>query len=221
MKLSSRLWMCGKVALQLLGVNVQIVRGLWKIGKMPQPCVSIFGGSRNFDHEDYYRDMASRAAHLLIHNDISVITGGGPGIMEAANCGAHPTPDGVQRTLKVTISGLDHEEAPNPCAGEVVTVSDFFARKWLLIDYSIGFIIFPGGIGTLDELSDLMNLMDTGKIKRRTVVLVGVDYWKPYKAFYDQAKAQNFLSKRAVDPIITDDIEYAVKLIAIHCDECR
>lgn len=222
MKLSKRLSMCFKVAWQLLGVNFQIVKGLWKIGKLARPCVSIFGGSRNFEHEDYYRDMASHAAHLLIHSDISVLTGGGPGIMEAANCGAHATPDGVQRTLKVIITGLESEDMPNPCPGESVTVTDFFARKWLLIDYSIGFIIFPGGLGTLDELSDLMNLMQTGKIKRRTVVLIGSEFWKPYKAFFDQAKEQNFLSKtHLVEPVITDDIEYAVKLIAIHCEECR
>ncbi len=213
--------MCFKVSIQLLGINFQIIRGLWKIGKLPRPCVSIFGGSRNFEHEDYYRDLASHAAHLLVHNDISIITGGGPGIMEAANCGAHATPDNIQRTLKVVITGLAHDEAPNPCPGEIIAVSDFFARKWLLIDYSIGFIIFPGGIGTLDELSDLMNLMDTGKIKPRTVVLIGTEYWKPYKAFYDQAKAQNFLSKKSINPIITDDIEYAVKLIVTHCEECR
>lgn len=213
--------MCFKVAMQLLKVNVQIINGLWKIGKLTQPCVSIFGGSRNFHHEDYYRDVAARAAHLLSHNDISVLTGGGPGIMEGANCGAHELPNGIKRTLKIVITGLEHEDMPNPCPGESVTVDNFFARKWLLIDYSMAFIIFPGGLGTMDELSDLMNLMQTGKIKKRTVVLIGTEYWRHYKAFFEQAREQSFLSRTVIEPVITDDIEYAVKLITLHCQECR
>jgi hypothetical protein len=221
MKISARLWMCTKVAVQLLGVNFQIVRGLWKIGKLPRPCVSIFGGSRNFEREQYYHKLAAQAAELLIKNHISVLTGGGPGIMEAANCGAHATPHALYRTLKIVINGLPFDEKPNLCPGESVYVTDFFARKWLLIDYSIGFIVFPGGLGTLDELSDLMNLMQTGKLKRRTVVLIGVDYWSPYKKFFDRAEKQNFLETTTTLPIITDDIEYAVRLVATHCDECR
>ena len=78
------MWMCIKVATQLLGINFQIVRGLWLIGALPRPCVSIFGGSRNFQNDEYYKKLASRAAELLVRHNISVLTGGGPGIMEAA-----------------------------------------------------------------------------------------------------------------------------------------
>ncbi len=221
MKLSARLWMSVKVVGHLLNVTVQITRGLWKISKMSQPCVSIFGGSRNFARDDYYREQARQVAHTLIFNRISVITGGGPGIMEAANCGAHATANGVNRTVKVAISGLPHQEKPNMCGGEMITVDDFFVRKWLLMDYSVAFLVFPGGLGTLDELSDLMNLMQSGKLKRRTVVLIGVEYWKPYKTFFDQAKEQNFLDLKTPAPLITDDIEQAVDAIISHCEECR
>lgn len=215
MKFFARLWMCIKVSWQLLRVNWQITRGLWKIGKLSRPCVTIFGGSRNFEREDYYRNQASQAARQLVHNGITVITGGGPGIMEAANCGAQAI-DGLDRTVKVVITGLPEYETVNRCPGEIVVVDNFFARKWLLIDYSVGFIIFPGGLGTLDELSDLMNLMQTGKIKRRAVILIGTEYWKPYQAFFEQAKREDFLDKATPDLVITDDISQAVKVVMIH-----
>lgn len=220
MKIFDRMWMCIKVATQLLGINFQIVRGLWLISALPRPCVSIFGGSKNFQNDEYYKKLASRAAELLVRHNISVLTGGGPGIMEAANCGAHATQRTIQRTLKIVIEGLPFDEKPNTCPGESVYVTNFIARKWLLIDYSVGFIIFPGGLGTMDEISDLMNLMQTGKIKRRTVVLIGVDYWAPYKTFFDQAKTEKFLSEYPPGVVVTDDIEHAVQLVIAHCDTC-
>lgn len=221
MKLFARIWLCIKVTARLLDINFQILHGLWKISKLPRPCVSIFGGSRHFEREQYYHDQAEKAASLLVRNNISVITGGGPGVMEAANCGAHVTPTHQDRTIKIIITDLGFDEEPNKCPGEEVRVSDFFARKWLLIDYSIGYIIFPGGLGTLDELSDLMNLMHTGKLKPRTVVLIGVEYWKPYKEFFTQAREQNFINQNASDLLITDDIEEAVNMIIQHCETCR
>lgn len=221
MKLSARLWMCMKVATQHLRINFEIVRGLWKISKLPRPCVTIFGGSRHFEREEYYCKKAALAAQLLVRDNISVITGGGPGIMEAANCGAHATPTHSYLTVKIIITGLGFGEEQNKCPGDVVTVSNFIARKWLLIDYSVGYIVFPGGLGTLDELSDLMNLMHTGKLKPRSVVLIGTEYWKPYKTFFEQAKKENFINQNIPEPIITDDIEYAVKLVTQHCESCR
>lgn len=212
--------MCLRVTFKLLGITIQTVKGLWMISRLPRPCASIFGGGRKFEHEKYYHDLAAHAAKLLINNNISVLTGGGSGIMEAANCGAHASKRFLDRTIKIVIEGLFSDEVANTCPGESIFVSDFFARKWLLIDYSIGFIIFPGGLGTLDELSNLMNLMQSGKLKRRTVVLIGTDYWVPYRNFYERAKKEHFLRDCAPEPIITDDVEYAVKLIVDHCDEC-
>ncbi len=214
MKIFSRIKMCVSVTGRLMGMSFQIVRGLWVITKLPRPCVSIFGGAqREGAQEKRYYALAEQAAALLVEHKFSVLTGGGPGIMEAANCGAHATQHHAERTLKVIMRGLPLNELPNKCVGEAIYVDDFLARKWLLIDYSVAFIIFPGGLGTLDELSDLMNLMHTGKIKRRTVILIGVDYWKPYKDFFVQAKAQQFVLKDVPDPVLMDNVEAAVALI--------
>ncbi len=205
--------MCLKVSLKLFDINRQIVCGLWKIGRIAQPCVSIFGGSRHVIPGSYYYEKAAQAAKMLVEGDISVITGGGPGIMEAANCGAHTAGHDGDRTIKVIISGLSNGQKPNHCPGKSVIASDFFARKWLLIDYSIGFIVFPGGLGTMDELSELLNLIQAKKIKPRIVVLIGVHYWKAYQEFYEEAYADHLLANETQSPVITDDIEYAVNLI--------
>jgi len=152
-----------------------------------------------------------------------VLTGGGPGIMEAANCGAMPKDKPVKpaTTMGIGIKGMLHEEGINVCAGEYIALDYFFSRKWLLINYSIGFIVFPGGFGTFDELSDLLNLLQTGKRFSAPVILIGVEFWRPYVELLNNARKLVVLSPDNEPRIIvTDDLEHAVKVVTEHCATC-
>ncbi len=200
---------------------ISMIYGHWEISHLPQPCVSIFGGSR-LKRGSFYTKQAELAAQRLVENNISVLTGGGPGIMEAANCGAarHAT-KGVIRTMGIGVSRLPHEPI-NACAQKAFVMLDyFFARKWLLINYSIGFIVFPGGFGTLDEFAELMVSMELKLIKRCPVVMIGAEYWKPHQTWMAHALQEGLVVKEAVDLItFTDDIEYAVAIVTAHCKIC-
>jgi uncharacterized protein (TIGR00730 family) len=137
------------------------------------PMVSIFGSARiPASHAGYAatRDLAAR----LGREGFAILTGGGPSFMEAANRGAR---DAGARSLACNIR-LPHEQAANPYVDRLVTMRFFFSRKYMLISYSVAFIYLPGGFGTLDELFEVLTLMQTKKIPRRPVILVGKEYWK-------------------------------------------
>lgn len=217
-----RVRMCLRALQTLVRISFQVSRGLWRLGRLPQPCVTIFGSSREGSQFEFYKGQAAEIAHLLVHNNISVITGGGPGIMEAANCGAHVTPDGGYRTMKVAINALPTPEPENKCKGEEVAVDDFFTRKWLLYDLSIGFVVFPGGLGTLDELCDLINLIQCGRLKPRVVVLIGHEYWQPYISFLETGKKTGYIARHMrAKLMVTDDIRQALQALVEHCETCR
>ena len=135
--------------------------------------VSVFGSARiKSDHPQY--QAAKETAALLAHAGFSVITGGGPGIMEAANRGAFEA-GGVSIGCNIE---LPFEQIPNPYQTRSVTFKYFFVRKTMFVKYSCAFIIFPGGFGTLDELFESLTLIQTRKIKNFPVVLFGSDYWR-------------------------------------------
>lgn len=137
------------------------------------PMVSIFGSARiPATHEAY--DATRELAARLGREGFAILTGGGPSFMEAANRGAR---DAGARSLACNIR-LPHEQAANPYVDRLVTMRFFFSRKYMLISYSTAFVYLPGGFGTLDELFEVLTLMQTGKIPRRPVVLVGKAYWK-------------------------------------------
>jgi uncharacterized protein (TIGR00730 family) len=142
------------------------------------PMVSIFGSARiPASHAGYEatRELAAR----LGREGFAILTGGGPSLMEAANRGAH---ESGARSLACNIR-LPHEQAANPYVDRLLTMRFFFSRKYMLIAYSVAFIYLPGGFGTLDELFEVLTLMQTGKIPRRPVILVGVAYWKGLEAW--------------------------------------
>ena len=111
---------------------------------------------------------------MLVEDDISVLTGGGPGIMEAASCGAVPT-KGTGRSMGIGVKDLG--EGKNPCVQEYFILNYFFARKWLLTHYSKAFVVFPGGFGTLDELAEILTLIQTKQLARAPIILIGKEYW--------------------------------------------
>jgi uncharacterized protein (TIGR00730 family) len=144
---------------------------LTKIG----PCVSIFGSARTKPTNIYYK-LAKDIAYLLTQHGFGVITGGGPGIMEAANLGAQK---GNGKSVGINIE-LPFEQSANQFIDQdkLITFRYFFTRKTMFMRYSQGFIVMPGGFGTLDELFEAITLIQTGKIDHFPIILVGKSYWQ-------------------------------------------
>ncbi|NND66395.1 MAG: TIGR00730 family Rossman fold protein [Halioglobus sp.] len=140
--------------------------------------VSIFGSARSAPDSWEYQG-ARELARLLSAQGITVITGGGPGVMEGANLGAR---EEAGKSVGLNIE-LPHEQLANPYLDIDLDFRYFFTRKFMLIRYAIGFAIFPGGFGTIDELFELLTLVQTGKLQERPVVLVGEEYWRDLVAW--------------------------------------
>ena len=155
-------------------------------------CISIFGSARTEPDDKYYK-VAERTAALLAENGMGVITGGGPGIMEAANKGAYEA-GGVSIGCNIE---LPFEQDANPYQNISLEFHYFFVRKMMFVKYSVGYIIFPGGFGTLDELFEALTLAQTNKIEHFPIVLYDEDYWGGLAEWVDE-----FLLKRqrAISP---------------------
>ncbi len=201
--------------------GVQLAYGSYKLLQLAQPIVAIFGGKGAYESGKYAR-WAEEVGQRCVEQNMSVITGGGPGIMEAANCGAYKASRDKKRwtrwTLGIGVSGVD-VDFHNPCA-PMVTVDYFFVRKWLLTRYACGFILFPGGIGTMDEFFEVLNLTKLGKMRRVPIVLVGSSYWKDLIGWYKHAFESEFITLAPQNSfVVTDDLEQAVKIIAAFCQK--
>lgn len=159
---------------QIFKIMAEFVDGFDKMSKIG-PCVSIFGSARTPTEHPLYH-LAEDIAFKLTTEGYGVITGGGPGIMEAANKGAQRA-GGKSVGLNIE---LPHEQYANPFIDhdKLITFKYFFVRKLMFIKYAQGFIVLPGGFGTLDELFESLTLIQTGKIAKFPIVLVGVKYWK-------------------------------------------
>jgi uncharacterized protein (TIGR00730 family) len=138
------------------------------------PCVTVFGSAR-FQENDPYYALGRDVGKALARAGFTVMTGGGPGIMEAANRGAR---DAGGRSLGCNIE-LPAEQKPNPYLDKMVEFRHFYVRKVMLVKYSYAFVVMPGGFGTLDELFEVLVLIQTGKIRDFPVVLVGSEFWRP------------------------------------------
>ena len=154
-------------------VMSEMVEGFEKLAKIG-PCVSIFGSARTKPDNEYYQIAEDIAAKLVRHG-YGVITGGGPGIMEAGNKGAQ-SEDGKSVGLNIE---LPHEQGNNVFIDpdKLISFDYFFVRKVMFVKYSQGFIVMPGGFGTLDELFEAITLIQTNKIGRFPIVLVGTEFW--------------------------------------------
>ncbi|MBV8755648.1 MAG: TIGR00730 family Rossman fold protein [Deltaproteobacteria bacterium] len=156
---------------RVLRMTGEIIEGFDSLGDVTR-AVAIFGSARTPPDNPYY-EAARQTAKLLAQADYAIITGGGPGIMEAANRGAR---DGKGRSIGCNIE-LPFEQQANPYIDTLVNFRYFFVRKTMFIKYSSAFLIFPGGFGTLDEMLEALTLIQTGKISHFPVVLFGKSYW--------------------------------------------
>ncbi|MDP4281692.1 MAG: TIGR00730 family Rossman fold protein [Bacteroidota bacterium] len=159
---------------EIFKVMSEMVEGFQKLTRIG-PCVSIFGSARTVEDNKYYK-LAEEIAYLLTKSGFGIITGGGRGIMEAANKGAHFA-GGKSVGLNIA---LPFEQKPNPFidSNKLLTFDYFFVRKTMFMKYSMGFIAMPGGFGTLDELTEAITLIQTHKMVRFPIVLVCKDYWQ-------------------------------------------
>ena len=152
----------------------EFVEGFDKLSGV-QPAVTVYGSARVKPEDELYRTTED-IAWRLGREGFSIITGGGPGLMEAANKGASRA-----GTVSVGLNiQLPEEQAPNRFATKTISFNHFFTRKVMLVKYATAFVIMPGGLGTLDELTEVLTLMQTGKIKPFPVVLFGGTYWKGF-----------------------------------------
>lgn len=154
-------------------IMAELVEGFEKLGKIG-PCVTIFGSARTKSTHKYYK-LAEEVAYLLTKKGFGIISGGGPGIMEAANKGAH---FGGGKSVGLNID-LPFEQYSNPFIDpdKLITFDYFFVRKVMFMKYSQGYIVIPGGFGTLDELFEAITLIQTHKTVRFPIVLVSTEYW--------------------------------------------
>jgi uncharacterized protein (TIGR00730 family) len=172
--------------------------------------VSIFGSARTRVDDPYYR-AAEETAALLTREGFAVITGGGPGIMEAANKGAF---EAGGQSIGCNIE-LPFEQGSNPYLTRGLKFKYFFVRKMMFVKYSLGFIIFPGGFGTLDELFEALTLIQTKKIRNFPVVLFGSDYWTGLLNWIrDPAMKEGKVSEQDIKLLhMTDSPAEVVKII--------
>lgn len=177
---------------RLVRIQNEFVRGfkeLYKVG----PAVTVFGSARFKENHRYYK-LARATGAELARAGFATLTGGGPGIMEAANRGAHEA-GGASYGLNII---LPHEQSANPYVDKSVEFRYFFTRKVMLVKYSCAFIIMPGGLGTLDELFEAATLIQCGKIGPFPVILMGVSFWEGMRHWGEFMKKQGVFTAEEV-----------------------
>jgi uncharacterized protein (TIGR00730 family) len=193
-------------ALRIFFEMIRGFRALHFVG----PCVTVFGSARFREDHPYYA-LARAVGAGLARVGFTVMTGGGPGIMEAANRGAR---ESGGRSVGCNIQ-LPQEQQPNPYLDRWVTFKHFYVRKVMLVKYSYAFLALPGGYGTLDELFEVATLVQTGKVRQFPIVLMGADYWRPMLDFL----RERMVPEQTIDPPdldrlrLTDSPEEAVRWV--------
>lgn len=194
---------------RLFRIGVEFFRGFRSL-HFVGPCVTVFGSARWPETHPYYiaaRDVGARIAKL----GLTTMTGGGPGIMEAANRGAK---ESGGPSIGCNIK-LPKEQQPNPYVDRFIEFRYFFVRKVMLVKYSCAFIVLPGGFGTLDEIFETATLVQTRKIPEFPIIMMGTEYWKPLRGFLEQ----KLKGEGAIDPgdmdllTFTDDPDEAMRIV--------
>lgn len=188
----------------LFGTIMDFMRGFRAL-HFVGPCITVFGSARIRENDPHYQ-LTRRMGGAIAKLGFTVMTGGGPGLMEAANRGAK---EAGGRSVGCNILLLQ-EQKPNPWLDRWVNIDHFFVRKTLLMKYSYGFIIMPGGVGTLDEMFEAITLIQTRKIRNFPIVLMGLDYWQPLVALLNHMAEAGTISREDLSLIhMTDSVEDA------------
>lgn len=194
-------------ALRIFGELIRGFRKLHFIG----PCVTVFGSARFPENHPYYR-LAMEVGEELAKVGFTVMTGGGPGIMEAANRGAKQA-GGHSVGCNII---LPFEQKPNPYLDVFVEFKYFFVRKLMLAKYSYAFVALPGGFGTLDELFEISTLVQTEKVEGFPIILAGKDFWQPMLDYLEQTMVkEGTIGQADVDRfVVTDDPKEIARCVA-------
>jgi uncharacterized protein (TIGR00730 family) len=195
--------------MRLFRIMIEFIRG-FKALHHERPAVTIFGSARFKEGHKYY-ELSRQIGATLAREGFAVMTGGGPGLMEAANRGAK---EAGGRSIGCNVM-LPHEQASNPYLDKVITFYYFFVRKVMLIKYSYAYLILPGGFGTLDEMTEALTLIQTGKLYDFPVILMGTDYWSGFIQWVKETLvAQGAVAEADLGYIhITDNPEEVLKRI--------
>ncbi len=195
----------------IVAENIRAFRVLHFVG----PCVTVFGSARFKEDHPYYA-LARTVGQRLAKLGFTVMTGGGPGIMEAANRGAKEA-GGFSVGCNIL---LPHEQKINAYLDRQVTFRHFYVRKVMLVKYSYAFVVMPGGLGTMDEFFEAAVLVQTGKIQGFPLILFVKEYWRPLMAFLDEMVEVGTISREDLDLLlVTDSVEEAMDHIQKHAVE--
>lgn len=196
---------------EVFKIMSEFVEGFEKLAKIG-PCVTIFGSARIKANHPYYK-LAEKIAYLLTTKGFGIISGGGPGVMEAANKGAHYS---YGKSVGLNID-LPFEQRPNPFIDndKLLTFQHFFVRKVMFMKYSQGYIVMPGGFGTLDEMFEAITLIQTHKMVNFPIVLVGKDHWQGLiKWIHERVVEEDFVTREDMNIFnLADTAEEAVDVI--------
>lgn len=197
---------------RIFGIMAEFVEATDRLQAI-RPAVSIFGSARTGADHPYYA-LAEQIAHLLSNAGFSVISGGGPGIMEAANKGAY---SGRSPSVGLNIQ-LPHEQKTNPYQDISQTFRHFFARKYMFVRFASAYVVMPGGFGTLDELLESLTLIQTHKSRRIPIILVGTPFWSGLIAWFrDRLVGEGMISPEDLELVrIIDAPEAIVAAIFNH-----
>lgn len=189
-------------------ILADFVKGFDDLGDLG-PTVTVFGSARTKKNDKYYK-QAQKLSSMLASKGFNIITGGGPGVMEAANRGASKHSDIESIGLNVD---LPFEQTANPYTTKELSFDYFFSRKVMLVKYSMAYVIFPGGYGTLDELFESLTLVQTKKVSGVKIFVIGVDFYQPLLDFLENKLHYNdMIDIEDLQMIhLTDDLDSVVK----------
>lgn len=197
---------------RLFGIMAEFVEATDRLANV-RPAVTVFGSARVPQESPYYQ-LAETIARKLSDTGLGVISGGGPGVMEAANRGAY---EGKGPSVGLNIQ-LPHEQRRNPYQNVSVGFKHFFARKYMFVRFAMAYVVMPGGFGTLDELMEALTLIQTGKSAKFPVILVGSEFWAGLLNWLkDRLVAEKMIDAVDLDLIqVIDDPDQVVEAIYSH-----
>ena len=194
---------------KIFQIMAEFVEGFQQLADI-SPSVSIFGSAR-FKPDNPYYEASEHISRLLSDSGFAVVSGGGPGVMEASNKGAFA---GKSASVGLNIQ-LPHEQSGNPYQDISLTFKYFFARKVMFVKYASAYVVMPGGFGTLDEMAEILTLVQTGKSKRIPIILYGTEFWQGLLDWFDTTLvAEGTIRKSDLDLMqVTDDPQFVVDAI--------